>query len=297
MEVNMKIETKTCMVLWLIAGLLFCNEAYGVGETGAQFLKIGVGARACAMGEAFAGIADDPSAIYWNPAGISQMNSAEATAMQNFWLLDMSYQYLAGTFPSHFGNLGVSIAYSSSGNIPKYENFQKVGEYSAYDMAGTVAYAKNIGEWISSGISLKFIQQKIENENATGFAVDLGLLYKADFIQGMRFGFAVQNFGTKIKFIEQADPLPLNVKGGIAYTKGPLTLAGDLNKPRDNNLRVNIGAEFLIKAILALRGGYNSANSYSAGLGVTWRKLSFDYAFVPYKDTDNSHRISVTVKF
>jgi hypothetical protein len=281
----------------MICGLLSYNEAYGVGETGAQFLKIGVGARACAMGEAFAAVADDPSALYWNPAGISQMNSVEITAMQNFWLLDMSYQYLAGTFPSHFGSFGAAIAYSSSGNIPKYENFEKKGEYSAYDLAVNVAYAKNIGELISPGISLKFIQQKIEAEGASGFAVDLGLLYKAEFIQGMKLGFAVQNLGTKIKFIEQEEPLPFNVKGGIAYKTSPLTLACDLNKPKDNDLRVNIGAEYVIREILALRAGYNSANSYSAGLGLTWRKLSFDYAFVPYKETDNSHRISVTVKF
>jgi hypothetical protein len=224
------------------------------------------------------------------------MDSVEITAMQNFWLLDMSYQYLAGTFPSHFGSFGAAIAYSSSGDIPKYVDFKKEGEYSAYDMAVSVAYAKNIGEVLFGGMSLKVIQQKIEEEKATGFAVDMGLLYKTDFIQGMKFGFAVQNLGTKIKFIEKEEPLPLNVKGGIAYNTGSLTLAGDLNKPRDNDLRVNIGAECVIREILALRAGYNSANSYSAGLGLTWRKLSFDYAFVPYKDTDNSHRISISLK-
>lgn len=292
----MKIGTKTCITLWLLAGLLSCGNAYGIGETGAQFLKIGVGARACAMGEAFTGIADDPSAIYWNPAGISQMNSIQITAMQNFWLLDMSYQYLAVTFPSGFGSFGAAIGYSSSGEIPKYENFQKVGEYSAYDLVGAIAYAKNIGEMVSSGISLKVIQHKIEEENATGFAVDLGLLYEANFLQGMKFGFAIQNLGTKVKFIEKEEPLPSDVKGGIAYTTGPLTFAGDLNKPKDNDLQANIGAEFLVREILAIRGGYNSANSYSAGIGLTYRRLWFDYAFVPYKDIDNSHRISVSLK-
>ena len=80
--------------------LLLASNAYTKGEAGAQFLKIGAGARACAMGEAFTGIADDPSAIYWNPAGLTQMNSAQIIAMQNFYLLDMSYQYLGMVLPS-----------------------------------------------------------------------------------------------------------------------------------------------------------------------------------------------------
>lgn len=276
--------------------LLHLNT-YATGESGVQFLKIGVGAKACAMGEAFVGLADDPSAIYWNPAGLAQMSSFELMGMQNFWLLDMSYQYFAVVLPSHYGSFGAAITYSSSGEIPKYEDFKYMGEYTAYDAAGTFAYANNLGKGISLGLGVKFIQQKIEEEKANGFGVDIGLIYELGFIGGTNIGFAVQNLGPGIKFIEEKGPLPLNVKGGIAYKIGSLTLASDLNKPKDNDFRVNLGGEFLIKDVLAMRAGYNSANTYSVGVGLIWRSISIEYAYVPYEDIDDSHQISAGIKF
>ena len=292
----MRILLKIFIIIIMI-GLYFPDDIYAVGETGAQFLKIGVGAKSCAMGEAFAGLADDPSAIYWNPAGLTQMNSIEILGMQNFWLLDMSYQYFAFVLPSRYGSFGTAFSYSSSGDIPKYENFQKIGEYTAYDASITIAYSNKIANTISFGLGLKYIQQKIEEEDATGFAVDFGLLHELEFIKGMKLGFSIQNLGPGIKFIEQEDPLPLNIKGGIGYQIGSLTLASDINIPRDNDIRYNFGGEFLIKNALALRAGYNTANSYSAGFGLKVRIVSVDYSYVPYEEIDDTHRISVRVKF
>ena len=111
--------------------LLMTTKVFGVGEAGAQFLKIGVGARACAMGEAFVAVADDPTAIYWNPAGLRQLSKIEILGMQSFWLMDMGYQYLAAVIPLPlgFGTLGAAAAYSSSGTIPKFEdNKRRQGE-------------------------------------------------------------------------------------------------------------------------------------------------------------------------
>jgi len=287
---------KSHILLLLSLIVLFNAEAFAVGEAGAQFLKIGVGAKACAMGEAFVGLADDPSAIYWNPAGLTQMNSAEILVMQNFWLLDMSYQYFAFALPTHYGDFGAAVAFSSSGKIPKYEDFHQVGDYKAYDASGTIAYANKFSKGFSFGISAKIIHQKIEEEDANGMAVDFGLLYEFKFIKGMNIGFAVQNLGPGIKFIEE-DPLPLNIKGGISYKIGSLTFTSDFNMPKDNDLRFNIGGEFLIKNILALRGGYNSANSYTAGIGLILRTVSVDYSYVPFKEIDDTHRISVSLKF
>jgi len=286
----------------LILMLSFCGRALAIGECGAQFLKMGVGARACAMGEAFVAVADDASAIYWNPAGLKQLAKVEVLAMQNFWLLDMSYQYAAAAVPLRFGAFGVAATYSSSGTIPRYEEFRKVGEYSAYDAAGTAAYAGKVPGFgfgvLDFGLALKYVQQQIDSFQARGFAGDLGLLYKAPLpMVDLKVGLAVQNVGPGIKFIEQADPLPLNVKAGLAARVGPLTLAVDANKPRDNDLRLNIGAEGVILDVLALRAGYNTANSFTAGGGVTWKMVSIDYAFVPYKEIDATHRISARVRF
>lgn len=293
----MKAIKRILIVLVSAVGIFSSSSAYALGETGAQFLKIGVGARACAVGEAYTALSDDATAIYWNPAGLAQLSAGAVTAMQNFWLMDMSYQYAAVAVPVHYGGFGLAVAYSSSGEIPKFEDFQQVGDYSAYDAAGTIAYATRIGRCLSSGVGLKLVQQKIEEESATGFAVDVGLLCSCPTIKGISMGLVAQNLGPAIKFIDEPDPLPWNVKFGVGYSTGPLTLACDVMKPRDDDMRVGAGGEFVIKSVLALRGGYNSANTYTAGAGLAWRRISAGYTFVPYEDIDDSHRISLTVEF
>lgn len=277
--------------------LLASFNIYSQGDTGAQFLKIGVGAKACAMGEAFVGISDDPSAIYWNPAGIAQINSFEILASQNFWLLDMTSQHGGFALPTNFGVFGLALTYSSSGDIPQYENFEYLGEYSAYDIAGTIAYANTIGEVFSIGFGMKMIQQKIEDESANGYAFDIGMLSRVNALGGLRIGFSIQNLGPSITFIDEGDPLPLIVRGGTSYKVGSFLFSGDINKIRNNNIEFSGGIEILIKEILAIRGGYNTANTYSAGVGINWGKISVGYAFVPYEDIDDTQRISLGIRF
>lgn len=293
----MKHKETVSIVAIILLLVLGYSDASAVGETGAQFLKIGIGAKACAMGEAFAGLSDDPSAIYWNPAGMMQMKSLEILMAQNYWLMDMSDQYLSAVIPSSYGAFGASINYSSSGDIPKYENEQRIGDYSAYDAALSVAYANNLNSQLIVGVGFKYIQQRIEDESAAGFSVDIGLIYELNFIKNLRMGCVMQNLGPGIKFIKEADPLPFNFKGGAAYKINDLTLVGDINFPKDSDFQTNLGVEYILRNLLALRMGFNTANSYTAGVGILWRKFEIDYAFVPYKDVDNSTRISVRIKF
>lgn len=321
----------------MAATLVVFSVAHGTGDCGAQFLKMGVGARACAMGEAFTGVADDPSALFWNQAGLSQLNRVGVLAMQNFWLLDMSYQYLAFAVPSAIGTFGVSAAYSSSGTIPGYENFQETVEYTAYDAAATLSYGRNIvrigAGSLGLGLGGRVIQQAIENEAALGFAGDLGILYTSggsavehnasDYrtpgrqypgemeppTSGRRdqgsagrrvlfnVGLAVRNVGPGTRFIEQADPLPLNVSLGASGRIGPVLLAADAGKYLDSKVRVGVGAEVTLFEVLALRAGYNTANSFSAGGGITWGAVTIDYSFTPYEHLNPSNRISARVRF
>ena len=269
---------------------------FALGETGAQFLKIGVGARACAMGEAYTALSGDATGIYWNPAGLTQVASPEIAAMHNSWLMDMSYQYAAVAVPRGFGTIGVGVAYSSSGDIPKYEDFEHKGEYSAYDASGTVAIGIDRGGMVSYGLGLKFIHQKIEDETASGFGADLGLIARVPGHHSMALGLVLQNIGPEIQFIDESDPLPLNVKVGLGYVRGPVTVATDVVMPRDDDVRAAVGGEVVLKGVLALRGGYNSANTYSAGVGLMWHSISVGYAFVPYEDIDDSHRIAATLR-
>ena len=162
------------------AGLFSKDEA---GTTGAQFLKIGCGVRAIGMGEAYSAIADEISAFYWNPAGLNQIEGREISAMHASWLESMNYDYVAYAQPVKRGAIGASINYLSMAKIDRMDEYrQEDGTFSPYDLAINVTYARELGP-VMSGVTFKFIQQELDGENATGYAVDLGLLYK----NGCRF--------------------------------------------------------------------------------------------------------------
>ncbi len=299
-----------------------------VGTTGATFLKIEAGARPVAMGGAFVAVADDANTTYWNPAGLAQLEEREITAMHNEWLEGMRYEFLGYVQPikSEKGGQGFGISamglYTTGLEQRSTETMDPEGTFAAYDIAVAGAYARKISKTISLGANAKLIHQRIENETAWGGAIDIGLLYRVRRrIRRGRFsrdriqvGFAVQNIGPKIKFVTDSDPLPLNIKAGVAKTydlrsiTSEVTLACDVNAPIDNVPNGHFGAEFVYQKMkdiqLAARAGYktntikdlNALSGLSAGAGFVWKRMAIDYVWVPYGDLGNTHRISLTIK-
>jgi len=272
------------------------RPAAAEGTTAAQFLNISIGARSFAMGEAYVAIADDPSALYWNPAGLTAAKNVDAMVTHSFWLLDMSYQHAGAVLPTGIGHFALGVTYSSSGEIPKIDNLIRVGEYSAYDGAVELAYARNILHGLAVGVTGRYIFQKIENFSAETFAADVGILWEVDALDGLRFGFAAQNVGPGMKFIEQSDPLPLRFRLGAALARDEYALALELDKTRDADVRFGIGGEYVVLNTLAVRAGYSSSRTYSAGIGVMWKMLELGYAFVPHPDIESAHVISLRLR-
>jgi hypothetical protein len=88
-----------------------------VGTTAAPFLEVGVGSRAIGMGGAFVGVANDVSALYWNPAGISRITSPEAVFEKVEWLADISFNYIGAVIP--FGRWGTAGFFLDAMTVPK----------------------------------------------------------------------------------------------------------------------------------------------------------------------------------
>src|SRR5438309_778446 len=127
--------TASCGMVFL-AGFLSAAGAQAAGTSSAQFLKMGAGARAAAMGDAFSGIADDVTATYWNPAGLAQIRSAQVALMQNAGLVDTQYQYLGAAMPVGKSALGLSIYRLDNGSIDRYTASDvKDGSFSAGALA------------------------------------------------------------------------------------------------------------------------------------------------------------------
>lgn len=179
-----------------------------VGTAGAQFLKIGPGARVDSLGGAFGALADDVTSIYWNPAGISQLEKTSFSDTHTIWLADIRYNYLAFAVPiEKVGTLGASVTFL---NVPDTEITTLAKPdgtglwYSAYDTAVSVAYARQLyeqesGVKLSVGINAKYIHQQIHRESARGVAVDVGTLYHTGW-RSLRIGMSFSNFGPEMRF-------------------------------------------------------------------------------------------------
>ncbi len=200
------------LILVITTIIVFVNipshATTNVGTAGAQFLKIGPGARVDSLGGAFSAIANDVTTIYWNPAGLSQLEKLSFSDTHTIWLADVRYNYLACAIPiEHVGTLGTSITFL---NVPDTEITtlaQPDGTglwYSAWDTAVSLAYARELyheesGARLSIGINTKYIHQQIHRESANGVAIDVGTLYHTGW-RSLRIGMSFSNFGPEMRF-------------------------------------------------------------------------------------------------
>ena len=309
----MKIKTIFVFALSsLIYSTAFCQSFISNvskrGTTAAPFLEIGQGARAMAMGSAFVAVANDESAFYWNPAGLAKLDGVGILFDHTYWLASVGYNYLAASYNlGSMGTAGFSLTASSYGDmkVTTVDDPEGTGQvFTASDIAFSLGYGLNLTDNFSIGFNPKIIHQSIWDAGATGFAMDIGILYKTPF-DGIMLGMSVSNFGTKMQMEGQSllvtyDPdqtttgnngnipaylgtdawsLPLNFRVGLAYTPistdmHKFTIDVDAQHPIDNYESVNVGGEYVFDDLIAIRGGYkslfltDSEESFTLGFGV-----------------------------
>jgi len=278
------------------------------GSTGAQFLKLGAGARAVAMGEAFVAVSDDINGITYNPAGLSSITNHQLSFLHTEWLQSIRYENIAYCQPALGGILGGSATVLWIDDIERRtgDTPDPDGYAPARDVSISIAYSKVISKSFSTGINAKIIYQQLDDEYAYGGAVDLGMKYIIS--QNLSLGFALQNLGLETAFISEQYPLPLNLKAGVADKILPnLILASDINYSLlDSVFQAGIGSEWALHPMFSIRGGYkyNSAtfslgalSGLSVGAGFNINFLTIDYAFIPYGELGMTNRISLIARF
>lgn len=263
-----------------------------VGTTAVPFLGISVAPRATAMGGAFTAMSGDATALYYNPGAVSRSARSHFSATHTGWLVDSQLNWVGLVINLDGINaLGLSVTNLNYGEdrVTTVTQPEGTGEqWGASDLAASVSYARNLTDRFSIGGSVKYIQERIWNESASAFAVDVGLLFITQF-NDMRLGMSISNFGTDMRMdgrdllksqdldpdalghnetipskLKTAEwPLPLLFRMGAAMDvidSGPhrLTLAVDALRPSDNTEILNAGAEIVLQRILSVRAGYKS---------------------------------------
>ncbi|MFH0775371.1 MAG: PorV/PorQ family protein [bacterium] len=295
------------LLILLVILVSFKSWAISKGVCGAQFLKIDPVARAASMGGAFSALADDASACYYNPAGLAQLKTAEAITCGGLWIDETRYGFIGYAAPINRDNaLGVSALYLQTPKIPGYDDeSKKIDDFDANDLAVSFSYSQRFSHRNYFGVSAKWISQQIENVKTSNFAIDAGQIYKPPMIDGLSLAVVVQNIGPRMKFIREEDKMPITLKIGAVYKlmDEDAKLLLDLVKPLDNNWRISCGTEWQINRNLSLRGGYNSQVFSDLGIGVSLGAglkldtFQIDYAYVPYNDLGDTHRLSFTTHF
>ncbi len=302
-----------CLTLALPAGAY----ASGAGTTAANFLKVAMSPRAVSLAGAFSALTDDSGAVFVNPAGLAQFDEREialdfSTYLQDAKMGNLSYAGVSGGNRFGFGATFLTVGgierrglSDSVGVVPE------LGTFGADDMAVTLAYAKKeiMPETLprlDGGLAVKFIRSTIYTKSAFAVAADAGAIYRAT--DKMKISLALQNLGTKMKFEEEADPLPVCLRAGMAYKAGPnLNIAGEVAEYlQDEKIYPSVGAEYWFRKAFALRGGYkfgyDTANlgsevGLSLGFGVKVAGLGVDYAFLPFGDLGSLHRFGLWLQF
>jgi hypothetical protein len=295
----MRPDVKSFVLIIAVVGCLLVlpSLVYGqakVGTTGAQFLEIGVSARADGMGGAFVAVADDASAMYYNPAGLVQLEGREAVLTWVEYPADINFGFAGIAFPLSFGGmLGLSFYNLSAGDMPVTTYEYPLGEpgwtFTAKDYAFGLSYSRYLTDRFSLGITVKMIDELYELERATGWAADVGTNYNTGF-RNFKITMVISNFGPDMKFISQAYPLPINFHFGAAIDvldseQHKATFAMEGSHPSDNLEKYNAGLEYWYNDMFALRVGDRfehdlSGVTWGLGFRVPWgeRKLSADYA-------------------
>ena len=268
------------------------NDVSKVGTTSAPFLEIEVGSKAVGMGSAFVAVANDATALYWNPAGIARLSGNEMVFIHTEWIANINYDFVGTVFPmGNLGVLGISIISLSTDEmkVRTVDKPEGTGElFSVGDLAVGIAFARNLTTRFSIGFNGKYIRQKIWHMSASGFAIDIGTLFTTPFA-GMKIGMSISNFGGKMQMLGKDTfvnfdlapdqegsndripanlttdkfSLPLLFRVGLAlevfnFNSSRMIMAVDAAHPNDNTEYINVGVEYSSNDWLFLRTGYKN---------------------------------------
>lgn len=308
-----------------------------IGTSGAQFLQIGIGARPAALGGAYVGAAHDASSLFWNPAGIADVSGHSMHFSHTPWWASVNLNSAAYAFTAgEAGSFGVALTSLSMDRMEvTTENAPDgTGEYfDAQDLMLGLSYARHLTDQFSVGVTVKYVQQRIWNETASGIAFDVGTQYRLWF-NNFTIGMSLANFGGDLRYdgrdlsykldtdaslpknrltpvVLQTDdyPLPLHFQVGVAMDvlrndDFGWIVAADVTHPNDNHERVNFGTEVAFFDRFFIRVGYRynyDDEDLTAGGGVALpvegARIMIDYAWAKYKLLPNVHRLSVGLAF
>ena len=276
-----------CVIL-IIANISFAQND-GAANTGLTFLKDGVGARALSLGNAYSMLATDAFGVFYNPA---LMNYGESNVSLSHNISMIDYTATSAAVKYKFGKFGIGLGLLRSG-VSDIEVRTTPGEpldkFDSQNLSVNLAFSYQIYDYISVGFAPKLLYEKIYTDEASGYGFDIGTSYIKN---NLNVSFVVANLGSMNEMNAERTKLPSLVRFGGAYNyqmkNFDILFALEGNKVLDGGkFHIHSGIEAGYKNFLFLRAGlmtgYETKN-FTAGLGLKYKGINFDYCFIPYSD-------------
>lgn len=290
----------------LPAALVLISLLSGVSAaaTGLSYLKVGVGARSVAIGNAVVSHVDDASAMGWNPGALPLLGGTQAEVMHQESFGGVRHEYAAAVraFGLRHGT-GVSFQGTWTPPLRGYDEsgqFQGEFGYSGIDVSG--GYGFSPLEGVGVGVAVEYLREAIDTYAATGLAWNFGAQAR-EILPRTDVGFAVLHLGSDLKYETKAFRLPLTIQGGVSHLvpigslDGTVRLGVEMRKVRDEHSQVLLGTEYEHQNTVRVQIGYRTgldSESVSFGLGVGKGTIRGQYAFVPFQDNlGDQHRIAL----
>ena len=287
----------------ILAGLLAFVAPHQVtyaGDAGQESpFTVGVGARALGMGGGFTSIADDASAMYFNPAGLAVLEYQEVTAMHMSLLDGAIFNYGSWVYPTlSLGGFGLAYMRMGVNDIIRREGFVQTGEFDYSNSQFLLAYGRRLRGPLTAGVSLKILYQSLDVYSDWAVGLDFGMTARLH--RHVSAGIIIRDMIPPTLELNTAEEtLPLTVAGGLALRDIGVArdiraqVSFELEKIENRDTRIHTGAELLFDSTYALRAGYDRDN-LSFGAGFRYGRLQMDYAYKVKDYVDDSHRFSIS---
>ena len=297
---------KKILLIFLFSAAFILPQS--AGNTGLSFLKYGFGARNISMGDAGTALSNDLTALFYNPAKLALTEKSEVLFMHNEWIQDVRSEVIGAKttiwgLPFALGFNVTSVDGIEFREIPG----EPVTTFDANYFFGSLSTGFFVTDEISMGASIKYLYEGLLNDEASGFGFDFGINYLLPY-KGLTASAVLKNIGSMNELRNESTKLPAEVRIGTAYTysledaKFDFTGGVEFQKYLDTeDNHFNFGGEILYNKLIAARAGYQSgyeSRGFTAGVGLMWGNLKFDYAFLPFSlGLGNANLFSLQFKF
>ncbi len=289
------------LLVFLNAGLLVADQA----TSGlSSFFLLGAGARAVGMGGSFVSVANDASAVFWNPAGLPRLSYPELTFAHvtlpegsEYDFGGIAYPTLkAGSFSAGFLRIGTDGIFSRDNRA------SDLGEVSFSQSEFLLGYGYPLFRFLKLGASAKLYNQSLAGFSATAVGTDVGVILSP--VENLSFGLNVQDIvSSDLTLKNSKESIPRNFKAGVShllpFANGDWSIlaAFDVDKSENTPMEFHAGGELSYLGYFFLRGGYDRKAATFGG-GLAYHRVGLDYAFKSSpQELSASHRVAFTFRF